>query len=149
MTTPRSRRPRSFRTPQPHRGPCRRPRDSPRSTLTSRGQSKRSPPPMPSFVAPIVSDDDPEMWDVTIVPGPRRPASASPRTAVAARMFEPRPPAAGAGLRYAALGGLAAIVAAVAGTAYAVRETHAFTGLSFTRRGRPSARASRARSRSS
>ena len=88
--------------------------------------------PSPSFVAPIVNHDDPEMWDVTIDPAPRVAGATSPRTAVDARMFEPRTPVAGAGLRYAALGGLAAIVAAVAGTAYAVRETHAFTGLSFT-----------------
>lgn len=88
--------------------------------------------PSPSFVAPIVNHDDPEMWDVTIDPAPRVAGATSPRTAVDARMFEPCTPVAGAGLRYAALGGLAAIVAAVAGTAYAVRETHAFTGLSFT-----------------
>ena len=76
--------------------------------------------------APV--DDDPEMWDVTIEPAPQ-PAALAP---VASRMFEPRTPSAGAGLRVAALGGLAAIVAAVAGTAYFVRETNAFTGLSFT-----------------
>jgi hypothetical protein len=92
------------------------------------GEEDADLPALPVARTAPVDEDDPEMWDVTIDPAPQA-ASMAP---VAARMFEPRTPPAGAGLRVAALGGLAAIVAAVAGTAYFVRETNAFTDLSFT-----------------